>query len=150
MFEPFLRSFFVEHSDPQFVRLIKLEILTTLANESNISPILREFQEYVKHPDRNFVTQTIQCIGRCASNLSNVTESCLQGLMGLMKNKDGRLLWRLVTGRSVADACMHTEAVVAESVVVIKKLLQLNPEAHKEIIIMMSKMASTVLAVTRG
>ena len=89
MFEPYLRSFFVENSDPQFVRLIKLEILTTLANESNISPILREFQEYVKHPDRTFVTQTIQCIGRCASDLSNVTESCLQGLMGLMKNKDG-------------------------------------------------------------
>ena len=39
---------------------------------------------------------------------------------------------------------MHAEAVVAESVVVIKKLLQLNPEAHKEIIVMMSKMASTV------
>ncbi len=76
-------------SDPQFVRLLKLEILTTLANESNISPILREFQEYVKHSDRNFVTQTIQCIGRCAARLNNVTESCLTGLIALMSNKDG-------------------------------------------------------------
>lgn len=90
MFEPYLKAFYVEHSDPKFVRLIKLEILTTLANESNISAILREFQEYVKHPDRDFVTQTIQCLGRCASTLSNVTESCLTGLLALMRNKDGR------------------------------------------------------------
>jgi AP-3 complex subunit beta len=124
MFEPYIKSLFVRASDPQFVRLLKLEILTTLANESNISPILREFQEYVKHSDREFVTQTVQCIGRCASRLKNVTESCLQGLMTLMSNKD--------------------EAIVAESVVVIKKLLQLNPEAHKEIIVMMSKMANKV------
>lgn len=33
---------------------------------------------------------------------------------------------------------------MAESVVVIKKLLQLNPESHKEIIVLMSKMANKV------
>ncbi len=33
---------------------------------------------------------------------------------------------------------------MAESVVVIKKLLQLNPESHKDIIIHMSKMANRV------
>lgn len=36
------------------------------------------------------------------------------------------------------------EAVVAESVVVIKKLLQLNPAAHSEIIVMMAKRATSI------
>ena len=36
------------------------------------------------------------------------------------------------------------EAVVAESVVVIKKLLQLNPEEHKEIIVMMSHLTNSI------
>ena len=44
MFEPFLKSFFVRSSDPTHIKLLKLEILTNLATQSNISMILREFQ----------------------------------------------------------------------------------------------------------
>ena len=124
LFEPYLKSFYVRSGDPRFIRLLKLEILTSIANESNISSVLREFQQYVRADDKVFATATIQCIGRCASRLPNVTESCLSGLMILMSKKD--------------------EAVVAESVVVIKKLLQLNPEAHKEIIVMMAKMSNSI------
>ena len=39
---------------------------------------------------------------------------------------------------------MFTEAVVAESVVVIKKLLQMNPTEHKEIIRHMAKLADAI------
>jgi hypothetical protein len=43
------------------------------------------------------------------------------------------------------------EAIVAESVVVIKKLLQLNPEAHKDIIVHMAKLAhSTTVPAARA
>lgn len=124
MFEPFIKTFYVWNDDPHFVRLIKLEILTTLATEGNIGSILREFREYCRDPDKVFVAQTIQCIGRCASRLPTVTESCLSGLMSLLRNSD--------------------ETVVAESVVVVKKLLQMNPAAHKDIIILMAKMATTI------
>ncbi len=48
----------------------------------------------------------------------------MNGLMGLMSNRD--------------------EAVVAESVVVIKKLLQMNPTEHKEIIRHMAKLADAI------
>jgi AP-3 complex subunit beta len=37
-----------------------------------------------------------------------------------------------------------SEAVVAEAVVVIKRLLQQNPETHKEIIERMSRLATTI------
>ncbi|XP_022105221.1 AP-3 complex subunit beta-2-like isoform X3 [Acanthaster planci] len=124
MFEPFLKSFFVRSSDPTHIRLLKLEILTNIASETSIATILRELQTYVTSSDKDFVAATIQAIGRCASNISEVTDSCMNGLMGLMSNRD--------------------EAVVAESVVVIKKLLQMNPTEHKEIIRHMAKLADAI------
>lgn len=60
MFEQYLSEFFVDAGDPEFTRTLKLEVLTNIANESNISRILREFKEYVKSEDKAFVTATIQ------------------------------------------------------------------------------------------
>ena len=40
--------------------------------------------------DKDFVAATIQAIGRCASNISEVTDTCMNGLMGLMANRDGK------------------------------------------------------------
>ena len=70
LFEPYLKSFFVRsNSDPLHIRLLRLEILTNLATEANISAILREFQTYISQTDKEFVAATIQAIGRCASNI---------------------------------------------------------------------------------
>lgn len=44
IFEPYLKSFYVHSNDSGLVKHYKLEILTILANASNISIILREFQ----------------------------------------------------------------------------------------------------------
>ncbi len=44
IFEPYLKSFYVHSNDSGLVKRYKLEILTILANGSNISTILREFQ----------------------------------------------------------------------------------------------------------
>uniref|UniRef100_A0A0C9RZA1 AP-3 complex subunit beta n=1 Tax=Fopius arisanus TaxID=64838 RepID=A0A0C9RZA1_9HYME len=120
MFEPFLKSFFVRTSDPTHIKLLKLDILTNLATETSIGVILREFQTYISSSDKEFVGASIQAIGRCASNIKEVTDTCLSGLVSLLSNRD--------------------EVVVAESVVVIKKLLQTQPNEHKEIIVHMAKL----------
>ncbi|KAG7205130.1 hypothetical protein KM043_005501 [Ampulex compressa] len=120
MFEPFLKSFFVRTSDPTHIKLLKLDILTNLATETSIGVILREFQTYISSSDKEFVGASIQAIGRCASNIKEVTDTCLTGLVSLLSNRD--------------------EAVVAESVVVIKKLLQTQPNEHKDIIAHMAKL----------
>ncbi|XP_030049106.1 AP-3 complex subunit beta-1 [Microcaecilia unicolor] len=124
MFEPFLKSFYVRSTDPTMIKTLKLEILTNLANEANISTVLREFQTYVKSQDKQFAAATIQAIGRCATNISEVTDTCLNGLVCLLSNRD--------------------EAVVAESVVVIKKLLQTQPAQHGEIIKHMAKLLDDI------
>ena len=61
-----------------------------------------------------------KAIGRCASTIKEVTEICLNGLVQLLSNRD--------------------KYVVAESVVVIKKLLQSKDTENKKIIIQMSKL----------
>ncbi|XP_061553762.1 AP-3 complex subunit beta-1 isoform X1 [Phycodurus eques] len=114
MFEPFMKSFYVRSTDTTHIKTLKLEILTNLANEANISTILREFQTYVKSQDKAFAAATIQAIGRCATNIAEVTDTCLNGLVLLLSNRD--------------------EGVVAESVVVIRKLLLTQPTQHSEII----------------
>ncbi|CAH1404204.1 unnamed protein product [Nezara viridula] len=124
MFEPYLKSFFVRTSDPTHIKLLKLEILTNLATETSISVILREFQTYISSLDKEFVAAAIQAIGRCASNIKEVTDTCLCGLVSMLSNRD--------------------EAVVAESVVVIKKLLQSQPSRHRDIIRSMAKLMDTI------
>ncbi|XP_077792432.1 AP-3 complex subunit beta-1 isoform X2 [Podarcis muralis] len=124
MFVPYLKSFYVRSTDPTMIKTLKLEILTNLANEANISTLLREFQTYVKSQDKQFAAATIQAIGRCATNISEVTDTCLNGLVCLLSNRD--------------------EIVVAESVVVIKKLLQTQPAHHGEIIKRMAKLLDSI------
>ena len=119
-----LTEFFIFGSDPRFIRSLKLEIMTLLATETNISVILRELKTYVKSGDTVFVTEAIQAVGRCAMRVHEVTESCLDGLMSLL------------TSRS--------EAVVAESVVAIKKLLQLNPSEIDSVVLRLSRLLDSI------
>ena len=51
--------------------------------------ILLFFQSYISSSDKQFVASTIQAIGRCASNISEVTDTCLAGLVRLLSNRDG-------------------------------------------------------------
>ncbi|KAJ8926924.1 hypothetical protein NQ314_020776 [Rhamnusium bicolor] len=124
MFEPYLKSFFVRTSDPTNIKLLKLEILTNLTTDSNVSVILRELQTYISNSDKYFVAATIQAIGRCACSISEVTDSCLNGLVSLLSNRD--------------------EAVVAESVIVIKRLLQTQAADPKEIITHMARLLDSI------
>lgn len=89
IFEPYLKSFFVRTSDPTHIKLLKLEILTNLATAASIPVILREFQTYISSNDKSSVAATIQAIGRCAASISEVTETCLNGLVHLLSNRDG-------------------------------------------------------------
>lgn len=90
IFEMYLKSFFVRSNDATHIKLLKLEILTNLATPATIPVILREFQTYISSSDKSFVAATIQAIGRCASSIKEVTETCLSGLVHLLSNRDGK------------------------------------------------------------
>ena len=65
--------------------------MTLIATENNITVLLRELQEYVKSPNKEFATSAIQAIGRCAIGMPDMAESCLNGLMKLLWSKNGKI-----------------------------------------------------------
>ncbi|XP_074596275.1 uncharacterized protein LOC141851429 [Brevipalpus obovatus] len=102
LFEPFLKSFFIKSRDSTHVKILKLRVLTNLSTPSNIPLILREFQAYIHNyqVDMEFVSATIQAIGKCASRIEKVAPTCLSGLISLLSNRN--------------------EAIVAQSIIVIR------------------------------
>lgn len=46
-------------------------------------------QTYIRSMDKDFVAATIQAIGRCATNIGRVRDTCLNGLVQLLSNRDG-------------------------------------------------------------
>lgn len=117
MFDGMAKEFFLKAHDVTCSALLKLEILSQLASEANAQHMMREFNAYIKDSSRDprLVAATIQAIGRVASWLPALTESCLRGLMTLIANS-------------------KNTALVAECVVVVRTLVQQNPEARVRII----------------
>ena len=47
--------------------------------------------------DKDFVAATIQAIGRCATNIGEVRDTCLNGLVQLLSNRDGEYVCKYYT-----------------------------------------------------
>ena len=43
-FDPFLKNFYVLSTDPTHIKMLKLEVLTNIANETNVHTVMREFR----------------------------------------------------------------------------------------------------------
>jgi AP-3 complex subunit beta len=74
LFRPYLKDFYVNSTDASYVRGLKLDILASLATETSIQSILSEFQAYVKDADKEFASQAIAAMGRCAHKLPAIAE----------------------------------------------------------------------------
>lgn len=123
LFDGYLSQFYVRSTDPVFIRNTKLDILTAIVTEQNINSILGELQQYVKSPNKDFVASTIQAIGKCAMTVPDMANRCLKGLMKLLTSSN--------------------DLVVAESVSVIKRLLQIRGNDNKPSIIRLAKLLDT-------
>ncbi|KAF7726132.1 AP-3 complex subunit beta-2 [Apophysomyces ossiformis] len=124
LFEPFLQQFYVQSSEPAFIRDTKLDILTNIVTESNVHMLLNELQQYVKSSNKDFVAAAIQAIARCAANISTGSERCLRLLMKLLRSSN--------------------ELVVAESVLVLTRLLQVPSEEKARSVISLAKLLETI------
>ncbi|XP_012588149.1 PREDICTED: AP-3 complex subunit beta-2 [Condylura cristata] len=139
MFEPYLKSFYIRSTDPTQIKILKHtqrgpsvsyawgswgSPLTVAPRGLTACGHAWRPQTYIRSVDKDFVAATIQAIGRCATNIGRVRDTCLNGLVQLLSNRD--------------------ELVVAESVVVIKKLLQMQPAQHGEIIKHLAKLTDNI------
>lgn len=106
-FRPYLKDFFVFAHEPRYIKLLKLDILAAITAEESIGAVLKECAIYTLDPDTAFVTATVVAIGRVATRMPSIAARCIRGLMGLVQSGS------------------HAE-VVAQSIVVIRQLLQAN------------------------
>ncbi|KAI7890136.1 adaptin N terminal region-domain-containing protein [Mucor mucedo] len=124
LFESSFQHFYTQSSEPVFIRDTKLDILTTIATEANIHTLLTELQQYVKSPNKDFVAATIQAIARCATTVPTASDKCLRLLMKLLRSRN--------------------ELVVAESVLVLTRLLQVPNDERSKSVIALVKLLETL------
>jgi hypothetical protein len=92
------------------LRLLKLEILTSLSYKDNIHSILREFQTYVKDSNEEFVCTTVRAIGRISDSDPSVSSACMEGIMHLL-------------------LCSKSDVKLSACVVTLRQMLQQNSKS---------------------
>ena len=92
---------------------------------------MKEFTRYVQDDDEAFVVATIQAVGRIASNVPDMADRALNGLMAL------------VTGPS-------PPRVLAEGVVVIRQLLQEHRDHEGLVVRLIKRLNDTEVPAARA
>lgn len=87
LFATNFEDFYIVSSDTYQIKALKLDILASIATESSIPFILKEFQDYIRDPDRRFAAATVGAIGLCARRLPKMADGCLDGLLSLTRHE---------------------------------------------------------------
>ncbi|CAJ1970902.1 unnamed protein product [Sphenostylis stenocarpa] len=126
LFAPHYEDFFIFSSDSYQIKALKLDILSSIATDSSISLICKEFQDYIRDPDRRFSADTVAAIGVCAQRLPNMAASCLEGLLTLVRQE-------LFCGE--VRSLDGEESVLIQSIISIKSIIKLEPSSYEKVII---------------
>eukprot|EP00124_Ichthyophonus_hoferi_P004040 Ihof_evm1s401 gene=Ihof_evmTU1s401 len=119
MFAQEANSFFIKN-DMTCSALLKIHILANIAMETNVSAIMRELLMCVRGGRKELASAAIEAMGRCAANAHDVISSTITTLMTLISNTN--------------------EEVVGSSIVVIKRLLQIQPDDSKAVVRRLARM----------
>ena len=126
-FVQYANHFFIHTIDPPHTWRLKLEMLTLLFPycESQMKGlILSELEHFTKASGSQLVRECVHAIGRCAQNDSKTSSRCLNLLLKLVSSSDGNL--------------------VAESLTVIRHLIQQDPASHTKTVIKLAKHLDTM------
>lgn len=126
-FVPYATHFLVHAIDAPQVWRLKLEILTLIFPHCGIHMkgiILSELEHFTKASDAELVRESVRAVGRCAQSDSSTSTRCLRLLLNKISSPDGIL--------------------VAESLTVIRHLIQQNPSSHTRTIVRLAKNLDTM------
>ena len=118
--------FLVRATDSPDVSRLKFEILTLIfphCEPHMKEMILSELEHFTRAADDALVQESVRAIGRCAQNESAASTRCLRLLLNQLSSQDGNL--------------------VAESLTVIRHLIQQDPQAHVYTVIRLAKNLDT-------
>jgi AP-4 complex subunit beta-1 len=86
VFEHEFKQFFCKHNDPGYVKVLKLDIITAIASESNALAIVEELVQYV-NDSVEVARRSIRACATVAVQVSSAAESILSALLGLLDLK---------------------------------------------------------------
>lgn len=131
--------FFVFPSDNLSTVKLKLSILSSLVNESNIKPILAELQYIALNYKESVAVEAIKAVGRCCYVSEKWNGTILKWCLRNIKNTQGQILNELLTIiRFLLQIQQGLEQEVAKIVYNLSLILHgntvLEPEARASII----------------
>ena len=65
------KHFFLKYEEPTYIKFLKLEILSEIAQDSTVEEICTELNEYVTDVNHDIAKKSIQCFGQIIINLPN-------------------------------------------------------------------------------
>ncbi|CAI0411287.1 unnamed protein product [Linum tenue] len=126
LFASHFENFFILSTDSYQTKALKLEILCTISTDSSIASILKEFQDYIRDPDRRFAADTVAAIGLCALQLPKMASTCLEGLLALTRQD---------SFTSDARASEEEAGVLVQAIMSIKMIVKQDPPSHEKVIV---------------
>ncbi|KAF0975466.1 hypothetical protein FDP41_005460 [Naegleria fowleri] len=83
VFQPYFKDFYIKYNDPSYLKELKLEVLTLLANEKNVQEIMSELSYYVSLGDNTVSTskKAIRALGEIAVKVTYATDESLTHLL---------------------------------------------------------------------
>ncbi|KAK6506463.1 AP-3 complex subunit beta [Arthrobotrys conoides] len=131
IFSPHCTHFLLSPVDTPQISKLKLEALTLVypySSKPYQSLILTELSYYAGSYDKELVREAVKAIGRCAQNNPEQSGRCLKLLMEHIHSSDQHL--------------------VAESLTVIRHIIQQQPTVHKKTVIRLAKALDTATSST--
>jgi vesicle coat complex subunit len=125
-FVKYASHFLIRTRDPRQIWELKLELLTIIFPHCDAhfkSLILNELEHFSRGSDRELVRESVRAIGRCAQSDARTSARCLRLLLKQVTSPDGNL--------------------VAESLTVIRHLIQQEPDLHTSTVIQLAKNLDT-------
>lgn len=125
-FVKYANNFLVHSKDTPQIWELKLELLTLIFPhcENHMKGlILKELEHFSRGTDKELVREAVRAIGRCAQSDARTSARCLRLLLNQITSLDGNL--------------------VAESLTVIRHLIQQDPPAHTNTVIRLAKNLDT-------
>lgn len=126
-FVNYASHFLVHSTDTSQIWELKLELLTLIfphCDAHTKSLILNELEHFSRGSDKELVRASVRAIGRCAQINHKTSARCLRLLLKQITSQDGNL--------------------VAESLTVIRHLIQQDPASHTSTVIRLAKNLNTI------
>jgi AP-3 complex subunit beta len=127
-FGPFLHDFFIQAIDPPFTRVIKLDILTSLAlDPPAVNTVLQELRTYIRGPDASFSCASIHAVGRVVETARIIYDRHGRQTQQIEKQRavTNQIALNALFGLLTCTRTCTVKAVVSECVVVMQWILRL-------------------------